>query len=97
LPIERDTCLRCRKPLPEGHRRFCSHVCGSAYNAERRRQAKGEEVAAAHRAYMAAWSAKQAERVCEGCGRTYRPNKPKQRFCGPECVTNTYLRRPIGG
>lgn len=94
LPIERDTCLRCRKPLPEGHRRFCSHVCSTAYNSERRRQAKGEEVAAVHRAYMAAWSAKQPDRVCEGCGGTYRPKKPQQRFCSPECVTDTYLRRP---
>jgi hypothetical protein len=25
--IERSTCARCHKPLPEGHRKFCSEMC----------------------------------------------------------------------
>jgi hypothetical protein len=35
LPIERERCVRCRKPLPEGHWRFCSKVCSDGYHMER--------------------------------------------------------------
>jgi branched-chain amino acid transport system permease protein len=35
LPIERERCVRCRKPLPEGHWRFCSKVCSNGYHMER--------------------------------------------------------------
>lgn len=29
--IERETCVRCSKPLPEGHYKFCSHLCGLSH------------------------------------------------------------------
>lgn len=44
LPIERERCIRCRKPLPEGHRRFCSKICSNGHHADR-----GNEQAASER------------------------------------------------
>lgn len=31
--IERTRCVRCHKPLPEGHHKFCSNVCTSAHHS----------------------------------------------------------------
>lgn len=36
LPIERERCLRCRKPLPDGHLKFCCDECKSNYHAVKR-------------------------------------------------------------
>lgn len=30
--IERTRCVRCRKPLPEDHRKFCSTLCANAHH-----------------------------------------------------------------
>lgn len=30
--IERTRCVRCHKPLPEGHHKFCSEICGNSHN-----------------------------------------------------------------
>ena len=30
--IERTRCVECRKPLPEGHRKFCDTPCANAYH-----------------------------------------------------------------
>lgn len=35
LPIERERCVRCRKPLPDGHWKFCGRVCSDAYHDAR--------------------------------------------------------------
>ncbi|MGE0749345.1 MAG: hypothetical protein AB7K64_02045 [Variibacter sp.] len=85
LPIERETCLHCRKPLPEGHWRFCSRVCGLAYNGARYQLAHREEIYAQRKARLAAWSAAQGKRECEGCGMAFRPRTPDQRFCSADC------------
>lgn len=39
--IERTRCVRCKKPLPEGHFRFCGGLCASAHfhATEKRKQA----------------------------------------------------------
>lgn len=29
--IERTRCVRCHKPLPDGHHKFCSHICASGH------------------------------------------------------------------
>lgn len=31
--IERTRCIRCHAPLPEGHHKFCSSLCGNTHNA----------------------------------------------------------------
>lgn len=31
--IERSSCARCHKPLPEGRRRFCSDLCGNNHHS----------------------------------------------------------------
>lgn len=30
-PIQRTRCVRCHTPLPEGHTKFCSQLCGQAH------------------------------------------------------------------
>ncbi len=46
--IQRTRCVRCHKPLPEGHHKFCSDVCGSVYQSRlaHRHQMTEEQVAA---------------------------------------------------
>lgn len=90
LPILRDRCKRCRKPLPEGHWKFCCKECGDAYHGHLANLHMRDEINATRRARMAAWTAKQPERVCEGCKRLYKPRTPKQRFCRPQCVGIVY-------
>jgi len=90
LPIERERCKRCNKPLPEGHRKFCGRECGNAYNAVRLSDEQRERRSVMQRARMAAWSKKQPHRTCECCGYEFQPKAPKQRFCSPECVGHTY-------
>lgn len=85
LPIEREHCIRCGKPLPEGHWRFCSSVCATAYNGARYQREHREEIYARVAARKAAWSAAQPERACEGCGTRFRPRTPGQRFCSARC------------
>lgn len=92
LPIQRDNCIRCRKPLPEGHYKFCSKVCSDAYHGHRANLHKREEINATRRARMAAWTASQPERVCEECGVFYKPRTPDQRFCSGQCAGRFYGR-----
>lgn len=42
--IERSLCARCHKPLPEGHWKFCSRICGASHRQKvaRRKQAVGD-------------------------------------------------------
>lgn len=42
--IERTRCVRCHSPLPEGHHKFCSHLCNSAHNHQvaTRKEAAGD-------------------------------------------------------
>lgn len=30
--IQRECCARCYKPLPEGRRKYCSHLCNASHN-----------------------------------------------------------------
>lgn len=83
--VERTRCIRCHGPMPEGHHKFCSHLCGSAWRMALARQDHREALAANQRAYYAAWSARQPEQPCEGCGTMFRPKKPGRRFCGQDC------------
>ncbi|GAB4352978.1 MAG: hypothetical protein Kow0026_10750 [Oricola sp.] len=90
LPILRERCIRCRKPLPEGHYKFCSKMCGDAYHGERNAVRLREERHLKRMARLAAWSAKQPEQRCEGCGGLFRPRRPGQRFCCTQCVGRIY-------
>lgn len=44
--IERTRCVRCGKPLPEGHYKFCSHLCGvnDGYRMNQLRKANEDRV-----------------------------------------------------
>ena len=90
LPIERDCCRHCRKPLPEGRRVFCCIECKRWHHGERAKQAHEEERRAYQKAWYAARSARLPEQVCEGCGRSYRPKRPGQRFCSVDCANHVY-------
>lgn len=41
--IERETCIRCRKPLPEGHYKYCNHLCRHAYGLHIRERKNATE------------------------------------------------------
>lgn len=59
LPILRERCIRCRKPLPEGHYKFCSRVCSNGYHADRGNAHAAAERLAADEARLAAWRRKK--------------------------------------
>lgn len=86
LALARSRCIRCGTKLPEGHFKFCSDLCGTAFNQAKARQLDAEGSRARDAAYRAAWSAKQPKRECVECGEPFRPNKPGQRYCGKTCV-----------
>lgn len=44
--IERSMCMRCHKPLPEGHHKYCSHLCAGAHWAHLDRLKSASEDAA---------------------------------------------------
>jgi hypothetical protein len=45
-PILRTRCVRCRSPLPEGHLKFCSQLCGGAHFDTMNRVKEAEDTAA---------------------------------------------------
>ncbi|MGB3831218.1 MAG: hypothetical protein WA975_05060 [Mesorhizobium sp.] len=85
LRVERDNCIRCRGPLPDGHHKFCCVDCGRAHREAMARQADNAAANARLYAYYAAWSARQAEQSCALCDAKFRPNRPQQRFCSVQC------------
>lgn len=85
LPILRECCSRCGKTLPEGHRRWCGDVCAQAAQMDRQRERWNEESYAMWKAGKAAWKAKQPERECAGCGKSFQPNRKEQRYCRYQC------------
>lgn len=44
--IERTRCAKCHKPLPEGHRRYCSGLCLDAHHKQLARLKEGHEATA---------------------------------------------------
>lgn len=86
LPILRENCVRCARPLPDGHRTFCGPVCAQAAKIDRQRDRWNEESYAAWKASHAAWQARQPEQTCEGCGGMFRPKRKGQRFCTYQCT-----------
>ena len=44
--IERTLCVRCRKPLPEGHFKYCGDVCGAAHHQHLAAVKNAKEIAA---------------------------------------------------
>lgn len=42
--IERTFCVRCHKPLPEGHHKYCSRICAASHQHRQatRREAEGD-------------------------------------------------------
>lgn len=94
-PGVRENCIRCGKPLPEFARKFCGPACRNAHHAHWADLTKRDERNATRRARMAAWTAKQPARTCEGCKVAFKPRTPGQRFCSGQCVGLTY--GPING
>lgn len=85
LPILRERCARCGKSLPEGHRLWCGPVCARAAKMDRQRERWDEESYAKWKASKAAWIARQPDRGCQGCRRTFKPSRKGQRHCRYEC------------
>ena len=94
-PIERESCIRCRKPLPEGHWKFCSELCTSAFHADQSRRRRGEELNAYARARYAAGikAPRLAPRPCEECGAMFVTRRKETRFCSKKCASQSHKWR----
>ena len=44
--IERTRCVHCHKPLPEGHHKFCNHLCAQNYHRRTHRRRYQTEASA---------------------------------------------------
>lgn len=85
LPIRRERCMRCRKPLPEGHWKYCSAVCGAAAEVDRAQHRDREEVYAREKISRAAWTERQPPRDCPACQRSFKPKRARQVYCSRSC------------
>ena len=54
--MERTRCLRCNRDLPEGHTKYCSHVCAQAHLAAMKRLKDMEDAHASKSVTAAAWA-----------------------------------------
>ena len=83
----RDTCKRCARELPEGHKKWCSMQCAQAEKQARLYQRRKEEMRAYARARYAAGKAQppQPPRPCETCGKRFSPRRKNARFCSGTC------------
>jgi len=97
LPVLRERCARCGKPLPDdahGQTKYCGPVCAKAAKADMDRRRAEETEHASQRAYQAAWTKKQPERECPGCGRSFQPKHHDTKYCSRKCFHDT---RRFGG
>lgn len=95
IPVIRETCLHCAKPLPAGHYKFCSNHCFKAHQLFIADRQNREEVNAKAAAYRAAWTAKQPPRDCPGCGKSFQPKQKDSKFCSRRC-SQEYQRHSGG-
>jgi hypothetical protein len=87
-PPPRENCVRCGRPLPEYHKRYCSDVCARASQETHYLQMAAEEKHAKYLAYRTACKEKAAEKECVGCGRAFRPFRDSVKYCSPECLND---------
>jgi hypothetical protein len=95
LPLERTHCVRCAKPLPEGHSKYCSGLCLRAHRLVTAERLNRDEINAKQQASRIAWAERQPPRECEECRRSFQPKKPTSRFCSNRCSI-TAARRNSG-
>lgn len=88
LPILRERCARCHKPLPEENYKYCGPVCAKAakLDAGRRWASEQQDLIEA--------SAKAIKRDCPSCRKSFFPKREEQQFCSPDCA---YDARRAGG
>lgn len=97
LPIERTNCIRCRKPLPEGHYKFCGKVCSDAAYKARAEVVASEDRRARALAYEVIWRSSQPERPCGFCGEPFRPSRKqgdRQIYCSQSCYQRDRRNAP---
>ncbi|WP_159727171.1 hypothetical protein [Methylosinus sp. Ce-a6] len=85
LPIEREHCVRCRKPIPEGSSKFCGSICRMAAKVDRNRRQDKDERYAKEKIYRAAWAEKQHPRACKICGTEFKPKHVREWCCSRAC------------
>lgn len=101
IAVRRDNCIRCNKPLPDGHYKFCCLICAKAWHDHKRQERFADEMAAAARAKAAAWREQLPPRACQCCGGMFKPT-PKQKYCSVRCAgkinggKNDFNRRLTG-
>ena len=87
LAVEREACVRCKRPLSGNQAKYCSTMCGQADKQARLRERRHEEMLAYQRARYAAGKLHpmQDPRRCETCGAQFSPRKKTARFCSISC------------
>lgn len=91
LPILRECCVNCSKPLPEGHYKFCCRECSRAYGVRHDLRRLDEEYYLKKKARRAALRQARTSSLCERCGDAFQPGAKTQRFCSVYCVKKTYI------
>jgi hypothetical protein len=87
LPILRERCKRCAKPLPEGHFVYCGPACAKASQLEERRRHYEFERGVAEAAGRATRSKKDRlpKQDCLICREAFQPAEQGQKFCSRSC------------
>jgi predicted nucleic acid-binding Zn ribbon protein len=91
VPQTRERCVRCAKPLPEGHFKYCGKVCAQAAKVDAHRRADREALYAKEKTYRLAWSKRQPPRDCPICGKSFQPKKRGgQTYCSRACSDDAF-------
>lgn len=85
IPIAREQCARCARPVPDDRLKFCGPVCAQAAKVDRNRQRDKEELYVKEKIYRAAWAEKQQPRSCKICGTEFKPKRLRDWCCSPAC------------
>lgn len=91
LPILRQHCINCAKPLPEGHYKFCCRPCAKAYASRRDLRHLDEELALKKKARAAVLRKERPTRYCQRCKDPFKPGDKGQLFCSRRCVTKSFI------
>lgn len=89
LPILRENCARCGRPLPEDRVKYCDEVCAKAAVITRRERSDKEEARAKQKIYTAAWAEKHP-RECKMCGKSFKPRRGDAKYCSVACGDDAF-------
>ena len=95
--IDRRDCIQCGRRLPENHSKFCSKICAGAYRNATRNEEQREAERARKLARAFEYRLQAEAKTCEGCGHSFKPNYPEQRFCSRTCSGSRSVAEKMNG